>query len=337
MIKKCCNSLVVLILLQVLICLSCIGQKNYFSFIILPDTQYYTLSQPDIFHRQMDWIVENKNLFNIQYVVHMGDITDNDQDYEWEVASSCFKTLENAGIPYSIVYGNNDMKDPDKNNPRYDGVRHTELFNKYFPVSRIIKSSPGWKGGFFESGKTDNYYRLFDYDGFKFIIMCLEIAPRDIVINWANNIISQNISKKVIIVTHDYIDEKGNLNEDLKNYGMDGVDKTGKPKGNNAYALYKRLLRKNPNVLMILCGHKSGSVNKAIKIKNSADSGSKRVFFEILTDYQNERQKETGEKSGNGLLKVLKFRPDKEEIIISAVNTLTGKSHGEKIRLLMEQ
>ena len=192
--------LFILILIQSLTCLSYISQKDYFSFIILPDTQYYSFSHPEIFHKQVDWIVKNKYLLNIEYVIHMCAITDEDQEYEWKVASSCFKTLENSGIPYSIVYGDNDLKDPDKHNARYDGTRHTELLNKYFPVSRFDKPGSWWKGGFFESGKIDNYFCLFEYNDIKFMIMNLEIAPRDAIIAWANLTISKNFSRKVIIL-----------------------------------------------------------------------------------------------------------------------------------------
>jgi hypothetical protein len=264
----------------------------------------------------------------------MGDITDQNQEYEWKVASSCFKTLENAGIPYSIVSGDNDIKNPDKYNARYDGTRHTELLNKYFPVSRFDKPGSWWKGGFFESGKIDNYFCLFEYDGIKFMIMNLEIAPRDAVISWANHVISKNVSRKVIIVTHDYIDPEGNRLDDLKSFGIDGVDKTGKPKGNNANTLYKKLIKDNPNVLMVLCGHKSGEFEK--KIKKSEDSEEKRTVFEILTDYQNVRLNGSGDRCGNGLLRVLKFYPGNKEIVLSRVNTLTEKREGKKIRLSME-
>jgi hypothetical protein len=328
--------LFILILIQSLTCLSYISQKDYFSFIILPDTQYYSFSHPEIFHKQVDWIVKNKYLLNIKYVIHMGDITDEDQEYEWKVASSCFKTLENSGIPYSIVYGDNDLKDPDKHNARYDGTRHTELLNKYFPVSRFDKPGSWWKGGFFESGKIDNYYCLFEYGGIKFMIMNLEIAPRDAVISWANRIISKNVSRKVIIVTHDFIDPEGNRLDDLSSFGMDGVDKKGNPKGNNANTLYKKLIKDNPNVLLILCGHKSGEFEKALKIKKSEDSEERSIVFEILTDYQNERLNGSGDRCGNGLLRVLEFYPGKKEIILTCVNTLTEKEEGEKVTLSLE-
>lgn len=335
MIRRIHKIFFILILIQGLTCLSYISQKDYFSFIILPDTQYYSFSHPEIFHKQVDWIVKNKYLLNIKYVIHMGDITDEDQEYEWKVASSCFKTLENSGIPYSIVYGDNDIKDPDKYKARYDGTRHTELLNKYFPVSRFDKPGSWWKGGFFESGKIDNYFCLFECDRIKFMIMNLEIAPRDAIISWANLIISKNISRKVIIVTHDFIDPEGNRLDDLGDFGMDGVDNTGNAKGNNATTLYKKLIKDNPNVLMVLCGHKSGEFEK--KIEKSEDSGEKRIVFEILTDYQNERLNGSGDKCGNGLLRVLKFYPGKKEIVLSRVNTLTEKREGKKIQLSMEE
>jgi hypothetical protein len=326
----------ILLLIMSLTCLSYIDQKDYCSFIIIPDTQYYSFSHPEIFHKQMDWIVKNKNLLNIKYVLHMGDITDENQDYEWKVASSCFKTLENAGIPYSIVYGDNDIKNPDSHQVRYDGTRHTELLNKYFPVSRFDKPGSWWKGGFFKSGKIDNYYCLFEYGGTKFMIMNLEITPRDAVISWANQIISNNISRKVIIVTHDFIDPEGNRLDDLGSFGMDGMDNKGNPRGNNANTLYKKLIKDNPNVLLILCGHKSGEFEKALKIKTSENSEEKRIAFEILTDYQNERLNGTGDKCGNGLLRVMQFHPLEKKIILTRVNTLTGKEEGEIITLSLE-
>jgi hypothetical protein len=86
---------------------------------------------------------------------------------------------------------------------------------------------------------------------------------------------------------------------------------------------------------MVLCGHKSGEFEK--KIEKSKDSGEKRIVFEILTDYQNERLNGSGDKCGNGLLRVLKFYPGTKEIVLSRVNTLTEKREGEKIRLSMEE
>src|ERR1035437_2744479 len=150
--------ILILILTQSLISLSFLNKDDFFSVVLLPDTQHYSSSYPEIFYKQMDWIVENKNPLNIQYVIHLGDITNNNKEYAWEVADRSFKILENNGIPYSIVYGDNDMKNPGKN--YYDGIRHTEYLHKYFPVSRFEKQGSWWSGGFLDREKIDNYYCL---------------------------------------------------------------------------------------------------------------------------------------------------------------------------------
>jgi hypothetical protein len=327
--------LIMLVLFQAMISLSLIIKDDYFSIIILPDTQHYSSSYPDIFYQQMDWIVKNKTPLNIKYVVHMGDITNNNKEYAWNVASSSFKILEKAGIPYSIVYGDNDIKNPDSN--YYDGIRHTELLNKYFPVSRFDKPGSWWSGGFFEPGKIDNYYCLFKYRDFKFMIMNLEIAPRSAVIKWAGNIISKHDSTKVIIVTHDFIDKYGKRLDDLKSFGLEGRDSEDKLKGNNADGLFEKLIKRHTNIFMVLCGHKEGTVQKTVKIKDPLDPGKKRKIFEILSDFQNEKLKGTDEKSGKGLLRVLKFYPESNEIVISTVSALTGKSKEEEIFLFMRE
>ena len=318
---------------QALINLSFSDNDDYFSIIILPDTQYYTSRFPDMMYKQMDWIVKNKYLLNIQYVVHMGDITDNNKEYAWEVASSSYKTLENSGIPYSIVCGDNDIKNTLKND--YDGIRHTELLNKYFPVSRFDKPGSWWRGAFCERGKIDNYYCLFSYRKYNFMIMNLEIAPRSSVLKWADNICSLNSSEKIIVVTHDYLDSEGKRLDDLKSFGMDGKDIAGKRKGNNADEMFKKLIKKNPNILMVLCGHKNGTYEKTVKI--STDSEKTRKVFEILTDFQDEKLKGSDERSGKGLLRVLKIYPEKNEFALSTVSALTGRTKDDEIQLYMNE
>jgi len=325
--------LIVLILFQSLINLSFLNSDDFFSIILLPDTQYYTSSYPEMIYKQMDFIVENKNPLNIQYVIQLGDLTNNNKEYAWEVADKSFKILENKGIPYSIVYGDNDMKNPGKN--YYDGKRHTEYLHKYFPVSRFENQSSWWKGGFFDPEKIDNYYCLFNYKDYKFMIMNLELAPRSAVLKWADTIIAQNASRKVIIVTHDYLDRNGNRLNDLNSFKLDGKDAEGKPKGNNADAVFKKLVKKNSNVILVLCGHKEGEFQKEVKIKKSKDSDETRKVFEILSDFQDEKIKGTDERSGKGLLRVLKFYPDKNEIGIFTVSALTGKAKENEIHLFL--
>jgi hypothetical protein len=325
------RKLIILLFLQALACLSFLPKDDFFSIIILPDTQHYSSSYPEIFYKQMGWIVENKNLLNIQYVIHLGDITNNNKEYAWAIADKSFKILENKGIPYSIVYGDNDMKNPDTN--YYDGIRHTEYLHKYFPVSRFEKPGTWWIGGFLDREKIDNYYCLFNYKDYKFLIMNLELAPRSSVLKWADTIFAQNASRKIILVTHDYLDRNGTRLNDLKSFALDGRDKEGKLKGNNAEAVFKKLVLKNSNIILVLCGHKEGTFQKGVSIEGSSDSVKTRKVFEILSDFQDEKIKGSDEKSGKGLLRVLKIYPEKNEIGISTVSALTGKTKEEEIHL----
>jgi hypothetical protein len=328
---KTISLLIIFFLAQATTNLSFLNGNDYFSIILLPDTQHYSSDYPEIFYKQMNWIVENRNLLNIQYVIHLGDITNNNKEYAWQVADKSFKILEKAQIPYSIVYGDNDMKNPENN--YYDGIRHTEFLNRYFPVSRFGKPGSWWKGGFFDSGKIDNYYCLFDYKDHKYLIMNLEIAPRSTVLKWADKIIAGNPSRKVFLVTHDYLNKDGKRLNDLNSFGMDGRDNSGQLKGNNADGVFNKLIKKDPNIIMVLCGHKEGTFQKEVKIKDPQDSGQKRRVFEILSDFQDERLKGSDEKSGKGLLRVLKIFPENNEMVITTVSALTGKRKDEEIHL----
>jgi len=63
-----------------------------------------------VFTAQTQWIVANKNLLNIKYVLHLGDITNNNYDEQWEHARASFKILDDANMPYAFVPGNHDYR-----------------------------------------------------------------------------------------------------------------------------------------------------------------------------------------------------------------------------------
>ena len=88
---------------------------------------------------------------------------------------------------------------------------------------------------------------------------------------------------------------------------------------------------------MVLCGHKEGEVENEIKIKNQQEPETKRKVIEILSDFQDERIKGTDEKSGKGLLRVLKIYPEKNKIAISTVSALTGKIKGDELYFSLEK
>jgi hypothetical protein len=50
-----------------------------FTLVVLPDTQYYTdaESRHEVFIRQTQWIAEHVETHNIRYVLHVGDVVQN--------------------------------------------------------------------------------------------------------------------------------------------------------------------------------------------------------------------------------------------------------------------
>ena len=65
-----------------------------FTIVALPDTQHYLEKWPHHFYRQTEWIVANREKRNIQFVVHLGDITNRNTPEEWKVAQKAMTTLE---------------------------------------------------------------------------------------------------------------------------------------------------------------------------------------------------------------------------------------------------
>src|SRR5262249_17407933 len=103
-----------------------------FSIVVLPDTQYYAASYPQIFNQQTQWIVDHQAEYNIQLVIGVGDVVDDPmQEYQLQNADAAIRALEGK-VPYALAIGNHDY---DYLVPQ---LRQASRFNAYFGPSRYV-------------------------------------------------------------------------------------------------------------------------------------------------------------------------------------------------------
>ncbi|HZU23765.1 MAG TPA: carboxypeptidase regulatory-like domain-containing protein [Terriglobales bacterium] len=262
-----------------------------FSVVVLPDTQYYSESHPEIFTAQTQWIVNNRSNYNIQFVLHEGDIVNiAEQPAQWQNADAAMRLLDAAQIPYVAPPGNHD----------YDGEmpsgRGTTAFNAYFGPSRYAQY--GWYKGGFPSGTNDNSYAVFTVNGQQYLVLSLEFIPRDSALAWARTVLDANADKEIIVVTHSYMWVDSTRADECNNNDLAPTN------GNQGEDIWQKLLNNYPNVSLVLSGHFT-----AATASRRAELGlHQNLVNQIFANYQ---QLTNG---GNGWLRIMTFRPSLNRI-----------------------
>jgi len=246
-----------------------------FSVVLLPDTQYYSRSYPQTYLDQTRWIIDHLEERNIQFVIHLGDITHNNTPVQWSAASAAHSELDSL-IPYSIVPGNHDIYPSEE-----VFKRDYSNLNSYFPPSRFVGA-----GGYLHG--SQNNYTLFEFGDLQFLVISLEMSPTKDALCWANQVIEAHPFHRVIIVTHCYQNADGgyNLNCD-DHYNLVGCD---------GQELWDEFISRHSNIFMVLSGHINGSIHGP---RNDTAFGN--TVHQVLTDFQKEPS------GGNGWLRVLYF------------------------------
>jgi PKD repeat protein len=260
-----------------------------FSIIALPDTQKYTAYYPWIFTNQTQWIVENREVLNIVWVGHEGDITDGGTELEFQRASTSMSLLEDAnttglpyGIPYTIIPGNHD----------HDIYHTNNYFNLYFNYTRF-EGRPYYGGHY--STNNDNNYALFNASGMDFIVVGIDVWPDMDEIAWANNVLETHPNRRAIVISHDVLDHHGDWS----------------PSG---YWIYN-LLKHNENLFLILCGHCRFYEGEARR----TDVFNGHTVHTILANYQSYPY------GGNGNLRIMTFYPAMNQIYVQTYSSYTNE------------
>ncbi|RPI87242.1 MAG: hypothetical protein EHM41_05705 [Chloroflexi bacterium] len=261
-----------------------------FSIVLLPDTQYYTRLSPSTFPTLAQWIADNASRYNIQAVLHVGDVVDNNQAAQWENANAAWDILDAAEIPYLLAIGNHD----------YDTFssadRLSTAWNTFLPQNRYTGCT-WWNGGFFEEGKSENAFLLLTIAGTGYIFLSLEFGPRDEVLSWANDLLKTYASQTAIIITHSYLYHDGTrvkpgTEHNPKDYELGATAHDGED-------MWEKLVNLHNNVLLVLSGHHINGENAARR-SDRTTGGS--IVHQLFANWQ-----DTDRDTAYGWLRLLTF------------------------------
>lgn len=248
--------------------------ENAFTFIALPDTQFYSKTYPNIFTSQTQWIADNAEKYQIKHVFHLGDITNGNTEVEWENASASLSILDDNQVSYSVLRGNHDSS--------------VLYYDQYFPVSNF-SDKPEWGGYCEDIGNNDCNYQLMSIKNVDYIFLNISYfgfytgKNKTKVVSWANMILSQYSNRIAILVTHSYLKEDGTYTTEGK-------------------YMWDNIIKVNSNVRVVLCGHMHSPVDsEELKI---VQNNAGYTVYQIHSDYQERAN------GGNGWLKVLQIFGD---------------------------
>ncbi|WDQ19348.1 metallophosphoesterase [Rhodopirellula sp. P2] len=285
-----------------------------FTLVVLPDTQGYA----DVRHRetqkhwpgigdqrfcffeQTEWIKQNQKRLNIVMAVHVGDITQTDHDEEWKIANDAFKVIDNH-VPYVLCSGNHDMGYSPQH--RRTSYSRDSLVNAYFSPSRFTEN-PLYRsqfGGekslhFQEEGKIENYYVFLNAGGMKFLILALEFKPRDKVLAWANEVVSEHADCRTIVVTHAYLTSKNGQRSSADQYAV---------QGNSGEAIWQDFVSRHENIFLVLSGH-------AMENRLTSKGKHGNAVHQVQADYWYWDVPRI--QAGSGFLRIMTFRPGENRI-----------------------
>lgn len=281
--------------------------EGSWTFVLLPDTQRYSQDFPETFCNQTRWIVENRAVRNIAFVLHEGDIVNRDDPRQWKNAQRAITILDGK-VPYALAPGNHD----------YSNVTaRVTLMNNYFPVKQLRKAKTF--GGTFEPNRIESSYHLFAAGGRKWVAIALETFPRDEAVQWADKILKRYRKRLGIVVTHAYL-YHDNTRYDYKTrpdqmWSPHGKGGPARETCNDGEELWQKLVAPNPNVAFVFCGHVLG--DGAGRLTSIAEQGNR--VHQILLNCQ------SWPGGGSGYLGLVEFLPDGKTIQFKTYSTTLDK------------
>jgi hypothetical protein len=120
----------------------------------------------------------------------------------------------------------------------------------------------------------------------KFLVLTLEFCARQGPVDWANTVLAAYPKTNAIILTHYHLNPNGEINPTNAGYG-----------NLTSQSVYDQMIKKHPNVLMVLSGHVDSSAHRT----DIGEGGN--TIYQMLQDYQTTD-------GGGGYIRLLEIDPD---------------------------
>lgn len=289
------------------------------SMVVLPDTQSYVKSSADtaIFQQMTQWVVDQRDNFGVQFVVHEGDIvnqnsqvapTSGDQsgDQQWQNAKDAMSLLDGV-VPYAFSTGNHDYGATNAQD------RSTQ-FNDYFRPDDNPLVDPlqgGTLKSVLEPGSVENALHEFVApDGREMLVLATEWGPRQAAVDWANLALrpAKFADHTAVLLTHAYMyhdetryDEQRNLDADPDNNQGGNPHSYGTaPDTHDGEELWNELVSPNGVFEMVLNGHVGGDGTAYLASEGQQGQTVHQMLFNTQFEVY----------GGNGWIRVLEFLDD---------------------------
>ena len=222
-----------------------------FSIVWISDTQsmaycHYT----DALESMGRWIVDEREEQNILYVVQTGDAVENGfSDWQWKNYDTCYDQFKGV-LPYFGIAGNHEtgMK------------RHSyEGYLARPNVSSIPRRNS------FERGRAA--YATFRAGGTDFLILGAGWDSELMAVDWMNDVLKTHPNFVAILLFHGYIQTNGT-------YTVVGKK------------MFEQVVKPNPNVRLVLCGHVLGTSVRFEDVDDNGDGAADRRVTALMYNYQ---------------------------------------------------
>ncbi len=200
-------------------------------------------------------------------MVHTGDIVaDHMSERQWRNARQAMDALET--ITHGVLAGNHDV-----------GSKHNyNNYSAYFGAAQYEGKT--YYGGSLMDNRC--HFDLITLGETDYVFVYLGWQPGEESIAWANGVFAHYPERIGVLCVHDYINSDSSLR------GMGKI-------------LREEVVKPNPNVYLVLCGHRYTEDCLTLAIDDDGDGNPDRTVYECIANYQNL------DNGGNGYIRFIRI------------------------------
>ena len=207
--------------------------ENY-TMMFMPDTQNTILFTPHVAQTASEYLIDNKELFNLVGISHLGDLTETNTAAEWVNAKRAFYPLA-ENFNYLSLRGNHDGTVANHashfgpNAAPFEGIRYGDVV-----ADKVFFSPTG-----------DTSYMIVKGGSYHYLMISLGNAPAAAELNFMEEVLKANPALPTIIVSHNIFDCSPAAPDRIR------INSTGNTMWNR--------VRNYDQVFMMVAGHNHGS------------------------------------------------------------------------------